>query len=230
MQAGATGVDDVLAGPDNFFEAFHPKNDVSLLTEKLGERYEVTRIQVKKWTVGSPIQAPLDALDAMLKKRPFTADQVKQVTIRVATNEAKIVDNREIPDICLQHMIAVMLLDRTAGVASAHDVARMKDPAVLKNRAKVKLIGDDELERRMPAREAIVELELTDGTKLTEHITAVRGTPESPMTRQEIVAKARDLIAPVLGTQTFNRLSEKVFAVEEVKDILEFRPLLQLSE
>jgi 2-methylcitrate dehydratase PrpD len=227
VQAGATGVDDVLSGPDNFFEAFHPKNDLSALTEKLGERYEVTRIQVKKWTVGSPIQAPLDAVDAMLKKHPFNADQVKQVTVRVATNEAKIVDNREIPDICLQHMLAVMLLDKTASFASAHDVARMKDPAVLKQRAKVKLIGDAELEKRMPARESIVELELTDGTKLTEHITAVRGTPDNPMTRQELIAKARDLIAPVLGAATFDRLSQKVFEIEKVKSLLEFRPLLQ---
>jgi 2-methylcitrate dehydratase PrpD len=230
VQAGATGVDDVLAGPDNFFEAFHPKNDTSLLTEKLGERYEVTRIQVKKWTVGSPIQAPLDAIDAMRKKHPFTADQVKEVTVRVATNEAKIVNNREIPDICLQHMLAVMLLDGTASFASAHDIARMKDPAVLKTRAKVKLIGDDELERRMPARESIVELELADGTKLTEHIAAVRGTAENPMTRQEIIEKARDLIAPVLGAQRFRQLSEKVFAIESVKNVLEFRPLLQVSD
>ena len=155
---------------------------------------------------------------------------MKQVTIRVATNEAKIVDNREIPDICLQHMIAVMLLDRTVGFASAHDVARMNDPGILKNRAKVRLIGDDELERRLPAREAIMELELTDGTRLTEHITAVRGTAENPMTRQEITSKARDLITPVLGVSTFNQLSEKVSEIEKAKNILELRPLLQLSQ
>ncbi len=227
VQAGATGVDDVLTGPDNFFAAFGPKNNTSMLTEKLGERYEVMRIQTKKWTVGSPIQAPLDALAAMQKKRSFTADQVKQVTVRVATDEATIVNNREIPDICLQHMVAVMLIDRTASFASAHDTARMKDPAVLKQRAKVKLIGDDELEKRMPAREAIVDLELTDGTKLTEHITAVRGTVDNPMSHEDIVAKARDLIAPVLGAETFNKLSQKIFEIEKMKSVLELRPLLQ---
>jgi 2-methylcitrate dehydratase PrpD len=229
VQAGATGVDDVLSGPDNFFEVFGPKNDLSLLVEKLGERYEVTRIQVKKWTVGSPIQAPLDAIDAMLKKRPFTPDQVKQVSVRVATNEAKVVDNREIPDICLQHMVAVMLLDKTASFKSAHDVARMKDPAVLRQREKISLIRDDELEKRMPAREAIVELELTDGTKLTEHIIAVRGTPDNPMTRQELIAKAQDLIAPVLGTQTFSKLSQKIFEIETIGNVRELRPLLQMA-
>jgi len=79
VQAGGTGVDDIFSGADNFFQAFEPKNDATLVIEKLGERYEITRTNVKKWTVGAPIQAPLDALETLLKKNGFTADQVKQV-------------------------------------------------------------------------------------------------------------------------------------------------------
>ena len=37
---------------------------------------------------------------------------------------------------------------------------------------------------------AIVEVTLIDGTKLTERVGGVRGTPENPMTRDEVVAKA----------------------------------------
>src|SRR5207244_8070531 len=58
VQAGGTGVDDILSGADNFFQAFAPKNDPAMLVDKLGERYEITRTNVKKWTVGAPIQAP----------------------------------------------------------------------------------------------------------------------------------------------------------------------------
>ena len=35
-----------------------------MVIEALGERYEVMRTDIKKWTVGSPVQAPLDALDS----------------------------------------------------------------------------------------------------------------------------------------------------------------------
>ena len=49
------------------------------------------------------------------------------------------------------------------------------------------------------------------------------------MTRQEVIAKARDLIAPVLGTETFNKLSRKVFEIEKVSDVREFQPLLRCS-
>ena len=227
VQSGWTGVDDILSGPDNFFQAYAPKADPAGLVDKLGERYEVTRTNIKKWTVGSPIQAPLDALEIMRKKHPFDAAQVQQVIVRSPTSESSVVNNRDIPDICLQYIVAVMLLDKTASFAAAHDTARMKDPAILRERAKVQLIPDEELERRLPRREAIVELTLTDGTKLTEHVEAVRGTFDNPMPRAEIVTKCRDLIAPVLGAATAATLIEKILALENVKNIRELRPLLQ---
>jgi len=138
------------------------------------------------------------------------------------------VNNREMPDICLQHMVAVMLIDKTATFKSAHDKSRMQDPDVLRLRAKVNLILDDEeLQRALPRREAIVEIALADGTKLSEHVTAVRGTPSNPMTREEVVAKARELMVPVLGAANAESVIEKMLALENLKNILELRPLLQ---
>lgn len=227
VQAGGTGVDDIFSGADNFLEAFGPKNGAEMLVEKLGERYEVTRTNFKKWTVGAPIQAPLDALEILLNKHRFEADQVQEVVVRVATDEATIVDNREIPDISLQHLVAVMLVDKNVTFRSAHDKARMEDPAVLSQRVKVRLVRDDELERRMPSREAIVEVTLANGTRLTEHVEAVRGTVENPMTRDEVAAKARELITPVLGAAACARLIETVLNLEQVNNVGELRPLLQ---
>ena len=227
VEAGGTGVDDVLSGADNFFLAFGPKNDPSMVVDKLGERYEITRTNIKKWTVGSPIQSPLDALEILIKKHNIDPEQVRKIVVRVATNEAKIVDNREIPDICLQHMIAVMLVDRTASFKSAHDKARMTDAAILKHRAKVQLVGDEALEKFLPRRAGIVEVTTNDGRTVTERVDDVRGTAENPMTRDEVVAKARDLIAPVLGAQTFEKLVARIFDLERLRSVRELRPLIQ---
>src|SRR6266853_1987159 len=163
VQAGGTGVDDILSWADNFLDAFVSKISADLLIEKLGERYEVTRTNFKKWTVGAPIQAPLDAME---------------------------------------NLVAVMLVDKTVTFKTAHEVARMKDPAVLKQRSKVNLVHDQELERLMPKRVAVVEVALMDGKVLTERVEAVRGTADNPMTREEVTAKARELITPVMGAAT----------------------------
>jgi 2-methylcitrate dehydratase PrpD len=227
VQAGWTGVEDIFSGKDNFFAAYNPHADPAGLAEKLGERYEISRTNIKKWPVGSPIQAALDALEILRKQRPFNSNEVQQVTVQLATDEAAIVNNREIPDICVQHMLAVMLMDKTVSFRSAHDKARMNDPATLREREKVKLIPDEQLERLMPLRVAIVEVQLTDGTRLTERVDNVRGTASNPMTRDEIVAKARDLIAPILGAGQSANLIDRVLNLDQVRDIRELRPLLQ---
>jgi 2-methylcitrate dehydratase PrpD len=227
VQAGGTAVDDIFSGADNFFQGFVPINNPEMVIDKLGERYEITRTNVKKWTVGAPIQAPLDALDNLIRKHGFSADQVTKVVVRVAANEATIVDNREIPDICLQHLIAVMLLDKTVSFKSAHDESRMKEAAVLKQRAKVTLVHDEELEKLMPRREAVVEVTTTDGKTVSDRVGNVKGTAENPMTREEIIAKARDLITPTMGAAKTQKLIDKVFALETVKNLSELRPLLQ---
>jgi 2-methylcitrate dehydratase PrpD len=229
VHSGWSGVNDIFSGTDNFLAANAPQANPEGLIDKLGERYEVTRTNIKKWCVGSPIQAPLDAMEMLLKQHSFTADQVQSVTVRVATREATIVDDRNLPDICLQHLVAVMLVRKTVTFRSAHDVNLMKDPLILQERAKIKLVGDEELERRLPAREAIVEVTLKGGTRLSQRVNAVRGTAENPMTRDEVVAKSRDLMEPILGADISTKLIRTVLELERVKDIHELRPLLQIA-
>jgi 2-methylcitrate dehydratase PrpD len=229
VHAGWTGVDDVLSGPNNFVESYNSKADPAGLIDQLGQVYGVSETTLKKWTTGGPIQAPLDAMENLYKRQPFQADQVKQVVVRVATSAAYTVNNRDMPDISLQHLVAVMLLDKTVSFRAAHDKPRMLDPAVLRERAKIQLVPDEELEKRIPTRVAIVEVTLNDGKHLSERVEHVRGTPENPMTTEEVLAKARELMAPVLGTGNCSKLIERVMGLQNVKDIRELRPLLQRS-
>jgi 2-methylcitrate dehydratase PrpD len=227
VRSGWNGVEDIFSGPDNFFQAYAPKAKPERLVEKLGERYEVVQTDIKKWTVGSPIQGPLDAIEAIRSKRAFESDQVRRVTVRLAPSVAAVVDNRDIPDICLQHMVAVMLLDKTVSFHAAHDKPRMQDAAVLRERAKVELFRDGELVQFLPVRVTVVEIELADGTRLSERISAVRGTPRNPMSRTEVMEKASDLTAPILGREKSARLIDTVYAIETVTDIRNLQPLLQ---
>jgi len=227
VKSGWNGVDDIFSGPDNFFAAYAPKAQPDRLIEKLGERYEITQTDIKKWPVGSPIQAPLDAIEVIRSKRAFEADQVRKVTVRLAPSVANVVDNRDIPDICLQHMMAVMLVDKTVSFHAAHDKPRMQESVILKQRAKINLVRDDELAKLLPVRETVVDVELQDGTKLSERVSAVRGTSRNPMTRDEVIAKARDLTAPVLGRDTSTRLIETILDVEAVTEVRNLRRLLQ---
>src|SRR5262249_37424768 len=157
VQAGWNGVEDVLSGADNFFQAYAPKAQPEKAIDQLGERYEITLSDIKKWTVGTPIQGALDAMELIGNKRRFAADDLQKVAVRLAPSAAAVVDDRDMPDISLQHMIAVMLIDRTASFHAAHDKPRMKDPAVVRQRAKVELVRDEALTPLLPVRVAVVE-------------------------------------------------------------------------
>jgi 2-methylcitrate dehydratase PrpD len=229
VHTGWTGVNDVLSGPNNFVESYNAKADPAGMADQLGESYGIMVTTLKKWTTGGPIQAPLDALEILQRKHPFEASQVQKVVVRAATSAAYTVNNREMADICLQHLVAVMLLDKTVSFQAAHDNARMKDPAILKERAKVELIPDGDLEKLIPIRVAIVELTFKDGTTISERVEHVRGTPDNPMTREEVVAKAHELMAPVLGDKVCSTLIDRVLGLETVKNIRNLGPLLRVA-
>ena len=226
VHTGWTGVDDIFSGPDHFFQAYAPNANLALLTQELGTRFEIALTDLKKWTVGSPIQGPLDALELIQKRNPFVADQVRSVQVRLAPSVAAVVNDREMPDVCLQHLVAVMLEDRYVSFKAAHDKPRMKDPRTLSHRAKVALISDESLVPLLPVRVAVVDIELTNGQRWSERVSAVRGTPRNPMTRQEVIDKATDLMAPILGRESTRKIVESVYRLEQVADIRAWSALL----
>jgi 2-methylcitrate dehydratase PrpD len=226
VASGFTGVDDVFAGERSFFVAYGRKPDPSVLVHHLGAIYEIMNTNIKRWSVGSPIQAPLDSLCELIREQSIKVIDIEKVLVRVARQGANTVDNRDMPDICMQHMCAVMLIDGTVTFASSHDDKRMRDRAVLALRSRIELRGDDALSAAMPSRQGIVEITLRDGRELVRHTKAVHGTAENPMTRAEVDEKSYDLMAPVIGKVRARKLCETVWKLEKVHDVRRLRPLL----
>jgi 2-methylcitrate dehydratase PrpD len=231
VHAGWNGVNDIMSGPDNFLLANAPTGNAELLVDKLGERYEITRANIKRWTVGQPIHAPLDAMEALLKRQPIDPKQVQEIVVRYVPGS--ITDNSGPSDINVQHALAVMLTDKALTFRSIHDKVRMQDPAIVALRAKVRLEPGPAAGRGSPgstvARPPLIQITLTDGTRLTQDSVGpgVLGTAANPMTRVQLVAKCRDLMTPVLGAAPTARIIERVLALEKTRNIRELRPFLQ---
>src|SRR5262245_36688327 len=81
---GFTGVEDAFSGERSFFVAYGRDPKPEMLVEGLGERFEIMNTNIKRWSVGSPIQAPLDALSVLLKEKPFSETEIERVVVRVA--------------------------------------------------------------------------------------------------------------------------------------------------
>ncbi len=228
VKAGFTATENLFAGQRNFYMAYSGTRNTNIneLVRGLGTDYEIMQTNIKRWCVGSPIQAPLDSLYELIKEHKLKASQVEHILVRVSPGSANTVNNRTMPDINMQQMCAVMLVDGFVSFEAAHDEARMTDRRTRDMRAKVELFGDPEFEKQYPGRQGEVTVTLKNGTKLFHHTTAVRGTVENPMTDEEVDAKCYDLMAPILGTRRARRLVDTIWNLEDVKDVRDMRPLL----
>jgi 2-methylcitrate dehydratase PrpD len=230
---GFTAVEDVFSGERNFFIAYDETSRIGRppkpaeLTRGLGRTFEIMNTNIKRWSVGSPIQAPLDGLLELIRAHGIKAQDVEKLIVRVAKQGANTTDNRDMPDICMQHMCAVMLEDGIVTFESAHDERRMKNKNTLALRRRIELIGDEALTRALPSRQGILELTLKDGRQLYKHVKAVRGTTHNPMARAEVDEKAFHLMAPILGKARARKLCDAVWGLERLSSMRKLRVLLR---
>jgi 2-methylcitrate dehydratase PrpD len=225
-QMGFSGVWDVFDGEHNALAALSTAPQPEELVAGLGSRYIVTETAIKPYSVGYPIQAPLDAFLRLHREHGLTAGNVEKIVVRLPEDGARIVNDRLMPDINCQHLIAVALLKGTVSFEDSHSYERMKDPAVLAAKARVELIADRGLMDPAAPRSGRVEVTLKDGRTVSHFTRHAPGTKENPMDTEAVNAKARDLMAPVLGADQAEGLIRRVNAIEALADVRELRRFL----
>ncbi|HUS53844.1 MAG TPA: MmgE/PrpD family protein [Thermohalobaculum sp.] len=226
VASGASGVTGSLTGAHSYLSAFAENAKPAALVDGLGTRFEIMAASIKKWCVGSPIQAALDSLTRLMETEGVTARDVARLLAIMPDDRFPIIDNRDMPDVCLQHLLALTLADGALSFASSHDLSRMRDPAVLEIRARIEATPSRELTEARPARQAIIEIDCHDGRRLSHRTRAVLGTPDNPMSAAQVEDKARDLIAPHLGAGQTESLIAAIRNIGEIADVRALRPLL----
>lgn len=229
VQAGFTGVWDVLEGEHNMLEALSPSPNPAEMVKDLGSRFFVTETAIKPYSVGYPIQSALDAFFALHRQHGLTVENVERITVRLPEDGARIVNNRSMPDVNCQHMIAMALVDGTVSFVSTHSYQRMSDPTVLAVKERVKLVADPGLMDPEAPRSAKVEVVLKDGRTL-DHLTPhAFGTRQNPMETKSVNVKVRDLLLPVLGPARTEAVIQRVDGLEGLANVRELLPFLTLK-
>jgi len=224
-QAGFTGVPDVLEGEHNVLQAFSTAPRPEEMVTGLGSRFFVTDTAIKIFSVGYPIQAPLDAFLTLRRLHNLTVNNVERIVVRLPEDGARVVDNRSMPDVNCQHMIAVALVDGTVSFDASHSYERMSDPAVRAVKARVQLVADRALMDPAAPRSGLVEVTLRDGRTVSQFTRHAPGTKENPLDTDGVNAKARGLMTPVLGAERTAAVIARVSALEglaKVRELMSF--------
>src|SRR5215510_2347762 len=82
-QMGFTGVWDVLDGEHNALIALSSEPRPEQMVAGLGSRFFVTETAIKPFSVGYPIQAPLDAFLTLLREHKLSVDNVERIVVRL---------------------------------------------------------------------------------------------------------------------------------------------------
>lgn len=225
VEAGMTGVHDVLDSTHNLFIALSTQPKPEAMLEGLGSRFYVTESAIKTFSVGYPNQSALDALLTLRKQYSLTPANVQSILVKLPTDAVGIVGNSAMADVSCQHLVSLALLKGAVSFNDSHDVSLMKDPAVLAIRQKVQLMGEAALMDPAAPRGAIIEVTMTDGRKVAHHTRFPPGTKENQLSTEVVNAKSRDLMAPVLGATKTDKLISQINNLEKLDDIRRLRSL-----
>lgn len=230
VQMGFSGVWDVLDGEHNAFIALSADPKPKEMVTGLGINYFVTDTAIKPFSVGYPIQAPLDAFLTLRREHNLVPDDVERIILRLPEDGARVVNDRSMPDICCQHIIALALVEGTVTFENSHSYARMTEPNILSVRKRIQLIADPGLKDPAAPRSGHVEIILRDGSSISHFTSHAPGTKENPMNTEQVNNKARNLMEPVLGAGQTTSIIEHVNALENVEKVGELIPFLTFND
>ena len=228
VASGMTGEENAFDGENGFLEVFCPRREqFPELVGTLGSHYEITLTNIKKFSVGSPIQAAAEAMTSLVTTHRLTSADVQDIEVLLPPQGARIVDGRHMPDVNLQYCMAAIVLDGGKLTFEAtHTYERLDDPAIVALMPKVRLTGNPDFAGLESQRPAMVRIQTTDGRTLEQYVPAVKGTKDNPMSREEIEAKAADLIGSVYGEARATAAVRAIMNLDALALVRDLRPLL----
>lgn len=216
---GFTSSAEPLEGHRGFLHLFSPDPVAARALEGLGERWYLPRDGFKPYACGSLTHPPAQALLELRAQHNLTAADVDSVDAYVhdyVKTTTGLADPRTGLEgkFSISHVLAVALADGAALVDQFTD-DRVADPEVASLRDRVR-VHVDAGQHKDSAR---VVLTLRDGRTLERHVAHNLGTPDNPMTDDQLQEKLLGLVAPVLGAERAARIAATCWRLADLADV-----------
>lgn len=159
----------------------------------LGEVWTIERNYIKPYPICRWAHAALDALDTLMRRHGFGADDVAGIEVRTFAESAQLAggmpDSTGRAQYSLPFPLAVMLVHGRIGPEHI-DGPGLSDPAVAAVVPRIQVAEEPRHSARFPAgRWSDITVVLSDGTRLASGDVEARGGPEAPMAMAEVEAK-----------------------------------------
>jgi len=232
---GYTGPVEVIEGKEGLIEVL---NNVEWSTEALldglGEKFLITTCSYKAFPTEALTHQPITAVLNICRAHGITAETIAEVHVRTTTRGADILSDpskyqpttKETADHSLPYCIAAAIADGNV-LPSSFEEKKLHDPRIWATLPKIKVVADPEIDALFPAvKRAIVRITTIGGEVYEEQVDHAKGSPENPMSDDEVIAKFRANASAVLTPEKQDRVIEATWALEDLADIGEYMRLL----
>lgn len=185
----------------------------------LGETWNITSNGYKLYPSGSLTHPMIDGVIALVTAEDIAPDDVTAIEIRVSPPAARFTDRLR-PTTAMQakfslrHCAAAAVVFRRVGTDELEQEILVRSD-VVDLRDRVKVVADPALGKQ----DADVELVLTTGRTVTTEVRGNRGTPAAPLDDDDLSAKFRELVGPVLGAERAEVLLSTCWRIDELSDV-----------
>jgi 2-methylcitrate dehydratase PrpD len=209
-RAGYSAPPDVLTGRNTMLPAFGrtPAEPGGLVAD-LGARFEITRTTLKRHASCALTHAAVDALLTVLRDAAIAAGDIRRIEVRLPHAATAGVDGNTLWTHNIQYVVALAAFERRVSIEHFTPVWTA-DPDVRALAARVAVAGSDELQARFPARSGAIVRVVTDDVTIDGRRDAPRGSPDDPLTENEVREKFEGLTATVFPAPAAARLWETV--------------------
>ena len=229
---GFTGIPDVIeASYGGFLSSFSRTPNLTRLMEGLRNDWEASKVGFKMYPNVTSIHSALDGLRSILIEEGVTAPQIDEIHVGCGHMTFVHTAWQYRPagitgaQMNMYYGLSVMAQHRNI---SAGDYAEdtIADPENLAFVPRIKITVDPEIEKRGPAfrHAARITVLTTDRRTLKRDVWHRRGSPENPVSRQEVEEKFAANVNPLLNAKTAERLKSlaaRLDVLANAKEIVE---------
>lgn len=194
--------------------------DPAIITEGLGKHFELSRNMYKPYPCGLVVHAVIDGCIELKRMHGLQPADIERVDLRVNPMVLELT-GKKTPATGLEgkfsvyHAAAIGLIHGRANESEYAD-AVVRNPQVIAIRDRVSAVAEAAVTSFL---EAHVSVTLRDGRVLSHHVPHALGTLQRPMSDQDLEAKFRALVEPVLSVDQANTLIQLCWNAGDLHDV-----------
>lgn len=228
-KAGFTAALDALEHTQGFLAAVSPSGKIDVHAPvDCGQVWRITqsKLSVKKYPLCFCTHRALDGMLDLVAEHRLVADQIASITASTSERNTKVLRNHH-PQTGLEAKFSMEFAMTSCVVAGRAGLGELTDhfvqsPAVQSLMQRVEVIADTKEDPKLPgyAPFDLVTVTLKDGTKIeSRQITAVRGGPDIPLTREQLWTKFEDCAQIGGASEIAQALFDTLMSLETITQV-----------